>query len=378
MNPKPKTAYLVTGFPGFIGKRLVAHLAERRPEAALHLLVEPRFAADARRHARALPHPARIRVLEGDVAHMHLGLSGEEYGSLCDGLTDLFHLAALHPVGAAREQAERVNVEGTRNVLELAGDCRHLRRLSHFSTAFVAGDRVGVVAEDELDVGQAFRTPYEETKFLGEKLIARAARRLPITVLRPAIVVGDSGTGEIDHFHGPYYLALRLLARPWGRAPNLPFGGAAPLHVVPVDFVVAAALALSENPAAAGRTFHLVDPNPMSARRAYETIAALVGADAAKPGLRARARTRLLGLPLPSHLERRERETLAFASTLVFFNSANTVELLEGTGVRCPPLAAYLPTLVDFVRRYYRQQDHQSAQIDDPLDQPSSTAPRAP
>ena len=71
-----------------------------------------------------------------------------------------------------------------------------------------------VVAEDELEEGQNFRNAYEESKYQAERLVRRAASFIPVSVFRPASVVGDSRTGEIDRFEGPYYLGLLLVMSP--------------------------------------------------------------------------------------------------------------------------------------------------------------------
>ena len=84
----------------------------------------------------------------------------------------------------------------------------------HWSTAQVSGARSGVILEEELDCGQRFRNVYEETKFRAERMVRDAARRLPITILRPGIIVGDSKTGEIDKFDGPYYLLVLIVSSP--------------------------------------------------------------------------------------------------------------------------------------------------------------------
>ena len=138
-------------------------------------------------------------------------------------------------------------------------------------------------------MGQRFHNPYEETKFQAELLVRRAQADLPATIYRPSIVVGDSRTGEIDRFEGPYALAILLVASPLAVPLPLPGDAVAPLNVVPVDFVVDAALAIAADPAGAGRTVHVVDPSPLSARRVYEMIAARAGQEAAagvRPGAR--------------------------------------------------------------------------------------------
>jgi thioester reductase-like protein len=359
--------YLVTGYPGLIGKRLVARIAEAEPEARIYALVLPRMAEEAAAHAAAVG--ARVEVLQGDVADMHLGLSGAEYERLCGEVTDVFHLAAVQFLGVPRETSMRVNVDGTRNALELARDCARLRRFNHFSSCYVSGDRVGVIAEDELDVGQGFRNAYEESKFHAERLVQRAARELPVTIYRPASVVGDSTTGEIDRFEGPYFLGILLVASPLAVPLPLPGNGVAPLNVVPVDFVVNAVWRLSHDPRAAGRTFHLVDPNPMSARRVYELIAEKVNKRLPKFTLSARAADAMLRLPGLERLMRPQRAAIGYVNHLAIYNCHNTLELLDGTGIRCPPLATYLDQLVDYVRESFRRRKEERAlQVEDPLD----------
>jgi thioester reductase-like protein len=345
----------VTGYPGFIGRRLVRALYERYPEVSLCLLVQPRqekaARADLARFARE--DDGRVQVVIGDVTDMHLGLSSDEYRSLTQRVTDIFHLAAVYQLDTDPKAMRQVNVEGTRNVLELAADCPNLVRFNHMSTSVVSGDREGVIAEDELDQGQAFRSLYEETKFEAEKLVQQARRRLPVSIYRPGIVVGDSKTGEIDRFDGPYYLAILLVTSPIAVPLPLPGSAVAPLNVVPVDFVVDAVLHIAHDPRGAGKTFHLVDPNPMAARRVYEQIALRTGKKLPPLRLSYRIADKLLRMPLLERLVRDERAAIASVNHLAIFNGHNTLELLDGTGIRCPQLTSYLDKLVDFVERDY-------------------------
>ncbi|MBI5542518.1 MAG: SDR family oxidoreductase [Deltaproteobacteria bacterium] len=372
---RTRSSIFVTGFPGFIGRRLVTQLATTRREASFHLLVQPRFAEEARRHVRALPRPERIEVLEGDVVDMHLGLAGGEYARLCDEVTEIWHLAAISYLGVPRETARRVNVEGTRNVLELARDCGELERLCHFSSAFVSGDRQGVVCEDELDAGQGFRSAYEETKYQAEKLVRRAAKALPVVIFRPAIVVGDSKTGEIDRLDGPYYLSVLLVTSPLAVPLPMPGDGVAPLHALPVDFLVDASIAIARDERSLGRTFHLVDPSPMSSRRIYEMIAEQVHRKVPRVSVPARAAEALLRMPFLEKLARPQRAALGYLNQMVFYNCQNTLELLDGTGLRCPPITSYLPKLVEFARAYYRKRREEKAGVEDPLDSPGQPGP---
>ncbi len=363
--------HLVTGFPGFIGKRLVRRLVEavRGREDRLVLLVQAKNARAARDDLAALG-VARAEVVEGDVEHMHLGLSGAEFKTLARDVTDVWHLAARSHLGAGRAEMRRVNVEGTRNVLDLCVAARRLRRLNHFSTAFVSGDRVGVILEDELAMRQRFHNPYEETKFQAELLVRRAQAELPATIYRPSIVVGDSRTGEIDRFEGPYALAILLVASPVAVPLPLPGDAVAPLNVVPVDFVIEAVLSISENPAGAGRTVHVVDPSPLSARRVYEMIADRAGKKLPPVSVPARLFQALLQLPLLERLSRTHRPAIEYVNHLAIYNCRTLLELLDGTGIQCPPITSYLDRLIEFVQATYarRREQELDADVEDPLD----------
>ncbi len=365
---------LITGWPGFIGRRLLQGLARRlRPERdRVVLLVRARHVSAGRAELDALGIAGE--VLEGDVARMHLGLSGAEYKELAHGITSAWHLAALYDLGADPAAIRAVNLDGTRHVLELAAAARRLRRLHHFSTAYVSGDRQGVVLEDELDQHQRFYNPYERSKFEAEKLVRRAMVDLPATVYRPSIVVGDSRTGEIDRLAGPYYLAIPLVVSPLSVPLPLPGDGVAPLNVVPVDFVVNAALSIGANPAGVGKTVHLVDPAPLSARRVYELVAERAGKTLPPVALPHRAVEALLALPVLERLARSQRNAIRMVNHLVIYNARNQLELLEGTGIRCPPITSYLDRLIEFARAHLAPRPRApAAEGDDPLDAPGRT-----
>jgi thioester reductase-like protein len=281
---------------------------------------------------------------------MDLGLGGGEYKALAAELTAIHHTAAVYYLGAKKELVERVNIDGTRTILELAADCKKLRRLSHWSTAQVSGARSGVILEEELDCGQRFRNIYEETKFEAERLVQKAARRLPITVLRPGVIVGDSKTGEIDKFDGPYYLLVLIVSSPLDVHLPLPGRGNAPLNLVPIDFVVDAAVALSKHPRAAGGTFHLTDPCPFSARTVYELVAQRADRKPPRGVIPAGLARALLKAP---GLERLARAPLAFLEAfnhLALYNCRHALALLSECGVRCPPFDDYVDHLVRYVR----------------------------
>src|SRR5206468_2121579 len=179
----------------------------------------------------------RIEILTGDISRQDLGLTQEVRERLHGEVTQVFHLAAIYNLAVPLAIAQRVNVDGTGNILDLCAACERLERLNYVSTAYVAGTRHGVVYEHELAVGQDFKNHYESTKFQAELWVRERMRDIPTTIYRPAIVVGDSRSGETQKFDGPYFM-LRTISRTVQLHMPIPqFGAsAAPFNVVPVDF----------------------------------------------------------------------------------------------------------------------------------------------
>ncbi len=361
--------HLVTGSPGLLGTKLVERLAAI-PGDRLVLLVQPPHAAAAR---QALRHRPDAEVLEGDVAHIHLGLSGAEWRHLTGRLTHAWHLAAKTRLGADDRLLRSVNVDGTRSVLELCEQAPRLSRLVHFSTAFVSGTRTGVVLEEELEAGQGFHNGYEESKYDAERLVQRARGALPVTVLRPSLVIGDSRTGVIDRFDGPYALALALANAPVTVPLPVPEDPQAPLNVVPIDFVLDAALAIGLHPAAAGRTVHLVDPAPLPARRVYELIANRLGRRLATVPIPGRALSALRRLPLVQRFGGPTAQAFQYVDHLANYDARHLLELLEGTGIRCPPITDYLDRIIEFVQASLarRREAAAEAESDGPIEPPA-------
>jgi nucleoside-diphosphate-sugar epimerase len=340
--------HLVTGFPGLLGAGLVERLAAW-PDERMVLIVQPDEAGQARDALRDRPG---TEVLEGDVAHMHLGLSGAEWRSLSLRLTHAWHLASKSRPGADDRLFRSVKVEGTRSVLELCGQAPRLERLIHFSTAFVSGTRIGAVLEEELEAGQGFHDRYEASKYEAERLVRRARGALPVTVLRPSLIIGDSRTGEIGRFGGPSSLALALAGAPESVPLPIPEDPQAPLNVVPIDFVLDAAVVMGRHPAAAGRTVHLVDPAPLPARQVFELIAARLGRRLATVPIPLRVLATLRRLPLVGRLGGRTADAFKYVDHLASYDTRNLLELLEGSGVRCPPITDYLDRIIDVVQAH--------------------------
>jgi nucleoside-diphosphate-sugar epimerase len=249
----------------------------------------------------------------------------------------------------------RVNVEGTRNMLDFAAGCPRLRRFQYVSTCYVSGRYAGAFGEEELEKGQAFNNFYEETKYLAEVEVRQRMRDgLPGTIYRPAVVVGDSNTGATQKYDGPYYVLQWLLRQP--RVAVMPVVGRSSeyqFNMVPRDFVVDAIAYLSGRPESLGRTYNLADPRP-------HTVERLVGDFA-----RATRRT-VLRVPLPLGVAKSAIDHVPGVYRLMRIPS-NAVDYfvhptrydttqassdLAGGGIACPPVESYLERLVAFMREH--------------------------
>ena len=184
----------ITGFPGFIARRLVDRILDKNPDTTFTVLIEERMrgVADATIKGMERPHPGFIEatsVVTGDICRPRLGMSEQIYQEVTGRTTHVWHLAAVYDLAVPSSLAYKVNVLGTANVLDFCEDCPGLRRLDHVSTCFVSGDRTGLVLESELDQGQGFHNHYESTKCWSELEVRRRMVRLPVAIHRPAIVM---------------------------------------------------------------------------------------------------------------------------------------------------------------------------------------------
>src|SRR5262249_29404604 len=144
----------------------------------------------------------RVELVAADISKPRFGLDADTFDRLRAECSEAYHLAALYNLAAPKDQSYDVNVEGTRHVLGFCEGVKAFRKLVYYSTIVVSGDRTGTIYESDLECGQRFRNYYEETKYLAEVEVRRR-QDVPSIVIRPAVVIGDSRSGEIDKYDGP-------------------------------------------------------------------------------------------------------------------------------------------------------------------------------
>ena len=340
-----------TGFPGFLGSELLPRVVLRTDHEAV-CLVQPKFRALAEERARELTakHPAltkRIRIVEGDITRPldHVD---------ADAIREIYHLAAVYDLSVKRDLAMLVNVTGTERVLDLAERASRLERLHYVSTCYVSGRYPGVFTEDDLQKGQRFNNYYEETKHLAEVEVRKRIPRIPTTIYRPSVVVGDSTTGATQKFDGPYFVIQWVLRQP--RIAVLPVVGRPcryTFNVVPRDFVIRAFEYLSGFKDNAGRTYALADPRPLTVDDTIDTIAEATGRTVVRvPLTKTLAKASLQYVPGVYRLMRIPPAAVDYFVHPTTYDTSHATADLAGSGITAPNLRAYAAKLVDYVRAH--------------------------
>ncbi|HEY1102178.1 MAG TPA: SDR family oxidoreductase [Burkholderiaceae bacterium] len=359
--------YFVTGATGFIGKRLVKKLLERKG-SVVYFLIRKESAdkvAGLREYWGA--SAARVVPVHGDLTARKLGVAADDVKKLKGQIDHFYHLAAVYDLGADEETQVAVNIDGTRNTVEFAKaiDAGHFH---HVSSIAAAGLYEGVFREDMFSEAENYDHPYFMTKHESEKIV-RQEYKGKWTVFRPAMVVGDSQSGEMDKIDGPYYFfkliqRMRQLLPPWMPAVGLEGGR---INIVPVDFVVDALDVISHKTDIAKKCYHLVDPVGYRVGDVLDIFskaahapkmnlfinAALLGfiPKSVKKGLMAVAPVRRIRNAIMKDLGLPE-DMLNFVNYPTRFDCRETLAALKGSGVACPNLKDYAWRLWDYWERH--------------------------
>lgn len=359
--------YFITGATGFIGRRLVAKLLERDGSTVFFLARKRE-----REHLDDLYafwgcDDTRVKPVFGDLTEDLLGVSAADRKKLGKKTTHFFHLAAIYDLSADAESQLRVNVEGTRNTVRFA-ESIGARHFHLFSSIASAGLFEGLFREDMFEEAEGLEHPYFRTKHDSEGIVRRECS-IPWRIYRPAIVVGDSQTGEMDKIDGPYYFfkliqKMRKMLPSW--MPTVGIEGGR-INVVPVDFVVNAVDHIAHLKGEDGNCFHLVDPRPMRVGDLLNTFARAAHA----PEMTMRVNAALFGF-IPRHMRkallaltpvRRIRHAVMkdlglpedmfqFVNYPTRFDCRETTRVLKGTGIAVPPLDSYAWRLWDYWERH--------------------------
>jgi thioester reductase-like protein len=374
IQPERKVVFL-TGATGHVGRNLIPMLLASE-DTSLILLIRGNSDAEVEDRLNELLLSLagtldlsqvcnRVRAVRGDITRDRLGLSESRYMALARSVTHIIHSAATVRFRNPLAEARDINVEGTKKVFtlaRLAWECGRLKRVAHISTAYVSGNRKGLIREDDLDCGQGFSNSYEKTKFEAEAFIRKSCSELPWVIFRPSIIVGDSRTGVTTAFN-VLYIPLKYLAR--GIARFLPGSPDTPLDIVPVDFVCRAISQILFGAAdCRRRTFHLCAGPEMATTVGKVLELAIDFFQHRRPQVRlphlrfvSRKWLKLIGFlaPFLGDSEKRALRKLKwFAPHLAlvrFFDISQTQNMMGEAAGGTPPFEAYYRPLLEYCLR---------------------------
>lgn len=346
--------YVFTGFPGFLAGKLIMHLASLPNQIktiyALHLPNQRVAAVELKQELLATTSlkEEQLVLVEADITLPEVIIDPLMRSIIEREVHYVFHLAAAYDLSIPYDVGYRINLLGTKHVTAFAKRASQLKRYVYFSTAYISGRRQGIVYENELWHRTQFKNHYEATKYEAEAIVSSEFGSMPVTIIRPGIVIGHSQTGDTKKFDGVYFV-LKLMDQLRQGAP-LPYVGrqSVEVNLVPYDYVVEATAYLAHAPVGLKRTFHLTDPFPHGAREVYRMLheemfgrspRGTIPHVAAEAGFSALKLSTRYGVPT---------ELLSYFKHQVHFDTTQTLRALNGTGIVCPDLKDYLPQIVAY------------------------------
>jgi long-chain acyl-CoA synthetase len=360
----------LTGATGLVGGNLLVRILQRDATTTVSLLV--RSDSDRKAEERIINHlkqlspeidykriAHRIRIICGDVTESQFGLSDEKYNELAKRTTHVVHSAATVQFNLSLDVTRAINVGGTKQVMSFAKRVQEsgsLKRVAHISTAYVSGNRSGVIYEDMAHSATAFSNSYEHAKYEAEQYVRGLMKELPIMIFRPSIIVGDSATGATTAFN-VLYGPLKLISR--GLLRYVPGSSSTPLDVVPVDYVADAMYHIFfESNEQTGKTYHLTagKENVSTAGEIVKLAVKYFDGDAA--GRKTR-RIRFLPLSFCNAAKRFLRSELKKLLEMMkpfepylcvrrIFDDTNTSTALRGTNIVPPRFEQYHETILRY------------------------------
>ncbi|XP_021750966.1 alcohol-forming fatty acyl-CoA reductase-like [Chenopodium quinoa] len=201
---------LVTGATGFIAKILVEKILRIQPDVKkLYLLVRARDAqaADARLQDEILGKELfkvlkeklgsnfesfvseKITVVAGDTSYENLGLTAEQMKDMYEDIDIVINVAATTKFEERYDVALGVNTLGPKHVVNFAKSCAKIQLLIHVSTAYVCGEKAGIISESPYVMGETLNgvtgLDIESEKKLAEQTLSNLkSSDLPEKIIR--------------------------------------------------------------------------------------------------------------------------------------------------------------------------------------------------
>ncbi|MCA1030248.1 SDR family NAD(P)-dependent oxidoreductase [Bacillus timonensis] len=267
---------LITGATGFLGTNLVKKLVQNGHLIYVLARSEKKFEELIKKIE--VQHRKQVIQIQGELTKKNLGLHEDFLQSLVGEIDTIYHTAAyLSFDEEKREDLLSINIDGTKHVLEVA-DTLKVKKFIHVSTAYTLGTRT-IGTETLYPTDSTFINSYEESKCKAEHLVMSYQNSFDVTIMRPAIIIGDSETGEAGTTFGLYGIlrAIELLKKKTVRKKadvasyRLLMDKYTLSNIVPVDYVVNV-LYLGLIYGEKNTIYHITNPTPPSNEKVFNMI----------------------------------------------------------------------------------------------------------
>jgi thioester reductase-like protein len=266
-----KKNIFITGANGFLGSHIMQQILKNRKDYNLYLLIRKNKFLNAEKRFYvflkyfygkdySLDLLRRIRIIEGDLYEDDLGIRRSDFNALYNKINEIYHCAANIGFRVPLDDARRINVVGTKNILEFSKKLKKLKKINYISTVFIAGEDRCIFDDNKKieSLSRCFNNTYEQSKYEAELLIKKYKNAgLSITIFRPSILAGEYLSGRTTNFQMFYeflhFFSLELFK-------NVPLDVNVEHNMIAVDIAAKAIFYLAENETQEN-VYHIINPN---------------------------------------------------------------------------------------------------------------------
>ena len=336
---------VVTGANGFIGRWLVTTLTQNNVPVFAFM----RKATDKIDELKVWVqdhggHPHLITPIEFDLLDNQLGLNEQGIAVLTQ--TDVvYHLAAMFDFGLEQAIAHKANVVAATKLIALSGNNKNLKRFIHISgyrTMSRAAKAIDIHSQASIDHYYQTHGAYEASKMVAHEFVRQAAQEysVPLTRISPAIVIGDSRTGETTQLIG---LADTIKQLWQGKLPVLVGSLDTWLPVVTIDFLATVLAKIPSDVASNGEHYVIFDDRTPVLPKFMDLVASRMNRSAPKRHLPIK-----LVRNLPTTLTGVDAETLTFISD-DRYDPKPLTDLCKRLNLTLPPIETSITRWVDYL-----------------------------
>jgi thioester reductase-like protein len=276
LDKEPQIIFL-TGATGFVGAFVLRKLLDTTG-ARIYCLVRASDPEEAKKRVKAnlksyeletADLDSRLVPVPGDLTKPYLGLTAEQFRSLASVLDVIYHIGASVNLAHHYQQLKPTNVNGTKEIIKLAGSGR-VKPLHYLSTyaVFDSIHNVGRVfsEDDEPTQSEGLSNGYSESKWVGEKMVRNCrAAGIPTCIYRVGWVVGHSRTGA---WNSSDFIPRTIKAfLEVGKYCDL-----GRMTMTPVDYLADSLVYLSRRKESVGKIFHLSNGQQYESRQLFNWV----------------------------------------------------------------------------------------------------------